>query len=362
MKKKILFPVMIVLVVIGGCKKKEDNDQTPPPADATEQEMLTDFANVLVNPNYQDLQAKAYELNLAVIALSTSTTQANLLAAQNAWRAVRVPWEQSEAYLFGPAEDFNYDPATDTWPVNTVELDSLLASSNPLTLADVDFLQYALKGYHPIEYVLFGVGSSRTAAQLTARQLQYAVSLSQSLHNATTALRYSWDPGSSGNFTNELVTAGATGYNAGTTRYATRKDAFLAIVSSMAGICIEVAGGKMQTPLDAHDSTMVESQYAHNATTDFRNNMVGVQNAYLCRYASTGKSIHDFVAAKDISLDNYIQANINSAIAALDLIDPNYGLAIFTQQGEIQQAQMAIGNLEGALNNLINFIQTNVTD
>lgn len=355
MKEKILISVLLVLATLAGCKP--DDDDTQHNVKVNEQSVLSDFAYVVANPNYEDLQQKANELNVAVQTLDNFPTQINLEAAQDAWRAVRIPWEQAEGFLFGPAEDFNYDPATDTWPVNTVELDSLLASSNPLTLADIDSLQFALKGYHPIEYVLFGVGGSKTIAQLTSRERQYMISLTQSLYNAVTALRNSWDVSQPDNFTVQLVTAGN-----GSTRFATRKDAFIAIASAMEGICNEVANGKMDKPLAAHDSTLVESQYAHNATTDFKNNIIGVQNVYLCRYASTGTSLHNLVAEKNASLDNDIQAQLNAAIASLDLLDPNFGVAIFTQQGQIQEAQDAINILKGSLNNLINFIQTNITD
>jgi len=355
MKKILLLSSCAIVLLFTDCRRKSTN----PPVDTTvnELDVLTDFANVLVNPNYQDIQAKAALLNAAAQTLASSPTPANLVLAQNAWRAVRVPWEQCEAYLFGPVEDFNYDPATDSWPVNTVELDSVLNSTNALTLADIDALPFTLKGYHPAEYLLFGVGASKTAGELTPRQLQYLVSLTQSLYNSTTALRNSWDVSIPGNFTETLITAGA-----GSTRYATRKEAFVAITSAMANICHEVANGKMEDPLAAHDSTLVESQYAHNATEDFKNNMIGIQNAYMCRYNSTGISLHDLVASYDLSFDNTIQSQINTAIGSVAAIDPDYGKAIFTQVGQIQNAQAAINTLLGTFNQLTNFMQTTIKD
>jgi putative iron-regulated protein len=266
-------------------------------------------------------------------------------------------WEQAEGFLFGPVQDFNYDPATDSWPVNTVELDSLLASNNPLELADVELLQFTLKGYHPIEYVLFGVGGTRTASALTARELKYLTSLTQSLYNTTTQLVLSWDVTQPNNFTTQLVTAGS-----GSQRYSSKKDAFLAIVNAMAHICDEVANNKMEVPFVSHDSELVESQYAHNATTDFTNNIRGVQNVYLCRYTATGKSLHDLVNAKELSLDNDIQSKITNALNSLAVLDPNYGQAIFTQQNQILIAQNAINELSNTMSLLTNFIQTNITD
>ena len=131
----------------------------------------------------------------------------------------------------------------------------------------------------------------------------------------------------------------------------------------MQGICDEVANGKMQTPLEQGDSSLVESQYAHNATIDFRNNIVGIENAYYGRYNGIyGKSIHDLVAATASSLDNSIDGQLTAAIAALDAIDPNYGYAIYYQQGQIIAAQQSINSLNDMLLLLENFVQTHITD
>ena len=51
----------------------------------------------------------------------------------NAWVAARVPWEQSEGFLFGPVDTFGYDPAMDSWPVNRTDLDAVLASGQAFT-------------------------------------------------------------------------------------------------------------------------------------------------------------------------------------------------------------------------------------
>lgn len=354
MKKIILFSSLLAVTVISACKKDKD-DETPIGTSA--QQVLTDFANVLANPNYSDIATKAGVLNAAVQTFIADSTDANLAIARNRWREVRQPWEQCEAFIFGPVEDFNYDPMMDTWPVNRVDMDSLLASTNPLTVAEIEGLPESLKGFHPLEYMLFGNGGSKLAADFTVREKLYMVSLAQNLYNITVALKDSWDV-NVGNFTTDLVTAGA-----GSTRYATRKDALIAIVNGMAGICEEVAGGKMEEPLIAQDSTLEESQFAHNSTADFQNNMKGVLNVYLGKFTGDGHGLNELVAAKNLSLDNTLQAQMNSAVDAFNNISSNYGAAIYTQQVQIIAAQDAINNLESTLSNeLMNFIIVNVKD
>jgi putative iron-regulated protein len=355
MKYTFLSFLLVCLLAWDGCKKDDDGIDTPI---VTSEEVLKDFANVIANPNYTDINNRAAALNEAVQALNGVTTDENLAAARDAWRDTRASWEQCEAFLFGPAEDFNYDPTMDDWPVNKVDLDSLLNSSNALTLNDIDALPTSLKGFHPIEYMLFGVGGSKTAVDFTDREKLYLASLTQSLYNTTLALKNSWDVTLSGNFTNELITAGN-----GSQRYASRQDALIAIVTAMAGICEEVANGKMEEPLAAQDSTLEESQFSHNSTTDFKNNITGVLNGYLGKYTTDGHGLNELVAGKNLSLDNTLENQINAAISSFDAIDLNYGHAIYTQQVQIHNAQEAINALKQTLeNDLITFIKTNVKD
>jgi hypothetical protein len=79
--------------------------------------------------------------------LIATTNDANLLATRTAWINTRAAWESCEGFLFGPVVDFNYYPTMGDWPVNKVDLDSLLASNNPLALSDIDPLPTTLKGF-----------------------------------------------------------------------------------------------------------------------------------------------------------------------------------------------------------------------
>jgi predicted lipoprotein len=339
MKRILVLSICLSLLVLAGCTKPSYTIGT-----ATEQQVLTDFGGKLVNPNYQDIQAQAYSLNQAVIAFNATPTDANLAVAQAAWRNTRTAWESCEGYLFGPVEDNNYDPSIDTWPLDKTSLDSLLSSSNPLGVSDINTLPFSLKGFHAIEYVIFGSG---TAAQVAAntRKMTYLVSLSQSLYDVTTALRSSWDPAQN-NFADTLSAAGA----AGNAYFRSRKAAFQAIVASMADICDEVGTSKMQLPLGINgqaDSTQDESMFSHNSTADFTHNIAGISNAYFSTYGSSGgHSLHELVAANNLQLDNQITAAITDAVGSFSTISPDYELAIYTQKTQIAAVQAKIAALK----------------
>ena len=66
---------------------------------------------------YSELNTKVAELVTTLDALKGSASQANLEAAQIAWKAARVPWESGESHIFGPVDTLGVDPASDSWPL-----------------------------------------------------------------------------------------------------------------------------------------------------------------------------------------------------------------------------------------------------
>src|ERR1700685_3467262 len=105
MKNTFLAIIAFSAIAIGlnSCSKASTNNNNT--NTTTESQVLTDFADNLVNPNYQDIQAKASIMNDAVTALVANTTDANLTTTRTAWKNTRAAWESCEGFLFGPVED-----------------------------------------------------------------------------------------------------------------------------------------------------------------------------------------------------------------------------------------------------------------
>ena len=354
MKKITLSLAAAALLFTAGCKKSSSDNATA----VTETAVINDFVNKLLLPQYQSFLTKATTLNTAVNTLNTAPTNANLEAARTAWRDVRSTWEQCEGFLIGPVKDDNYDPNMDTWPVDYLQLDSFITSSSSFPVETVQALSQSLRGFHPLEFILWGQNGTATVDSINTKQKQYMVSLSQDILNNVTKLNNSW-AASGDNYQAKLLNAGN-----GSTLFPTRQSAMLAMVAGMADICDEVGGGKIKEPFDAYDSTKAESPFSHNSITDFTNNMKGAQNIYLCTYGGqTGSSMSAFVAKRNISLDNKIKTQFATAIAALGNVSANFELAIFNQRLQLQAAMDAINTLQATLDgDLKTFVTTYVKD
>ena len=355
MTLKNILLISLLAIIIVSCHKA---DNTTPSADftTTEKTVLTDFVNNTALPQYSNLQNAAVSLNYSILELTKSTTGANLASAQASWKSIRSVWEQCEGFLLGPVEDNDYDPNTDTWPTDYTQMDSLLASNNPLQTSDVEALPQTLRGYHPIEYLIFGFGDTLKANNITAREKQYLLSLSDDiLNNNVHELYQSWTLAPI-NYAQQIITAGS-----GSTVYATKQAAFLTIIGAMSDICNEVGSEKMYDPYIAKDSFLTESPYSGNTLIDFKSNIIGVRNVYLGLNGNTG--IKDLIAAKNKSLDNQIQAQLTSAINSFDNITERYEQAIFNQRVQIETTMQQLAALKDLIDgDMTTFVKDNVKD
>jgi predicted lipoprotein len=347
MKKNVTLTLSVLAlasVSIGffGCS---DNDDAPAVDATLNATILADFSINVAQATYNDLKAKASTLNddIQIFVNEQNETKLNKLRAD--WKAARQAWEQSESFLFGPVDTESIDPRIDSWPINEQDLNAELEGDAALTEAYIDGLGEDIKGFHPIEFLVFGENGNKTATDFTERELEYLSALGQNLQKLTKEAATAWDVSSSPSaYSIVFTTAGK-----GSTEFPTQRSAFVQLVEAMAGICEEVADEKIDAVYKEHDPSLEESPYAKNSLTDFTNNIIGVQNVYLGKYSADGKSLEDLVRQYNLSLDGEIKAAISAAIASLGNIDGTFGTAIVNNNVKVQNAIDAIHALHDKL-------------
>ncbi len=271
---------------------------------------------------------------------------------------MREVWEQSEAFLFGPVSTENIDPSTDTWPVDYLSLDSLLSTGNAFTQSYVNALGDELKGYHPSEFLLWGVDGMKLPAAFTTREREFLIALAADLQIKATTLRNSWDPAVTDNYLEQVIDAGQAN-----SIYPSQRAVFEELVNAMAGICDEVANGKMSDPFINADPSLEESPFSQNSLVDFHNNITGVKNVYFGKFAQDGSGINDLVEKNMTSLHSTISSQIDNALTSFSGITVPFGEAIITQPTQVQNVINQINTLKTTLEDqLLPFVQTTVTN
>lgn len=330
----------LMAMTFTSCKK--DSTETPT-AKKSYSANISNIGTNVITETYKELASKSAILYSEVVKLKDNQTASNLDIARGAWRDTRVPWEKSEGFLFGPVDTKGIDPAIDSWPVNKIDLDAVLAGSDALTESFIDALAGELKGFHTIEYLLWGGTGNKQVGDFTAREFEYLLSVTENLKNKTKILADSWDP-TGENFVKNLTEAGTS-----SSIYLTEKSALQELVQGMIGIADEVANGKINDPLSQQDLSKEESQFSHNSKNDFANNVRSISNVYNGKFNVNGLGIYDVVKESDQNLADRLNDEINAAITAIDNIPGTFSDAVFNNQAAVNEAKDKITVIQTTL-------------
>lgn len=150
------------------------NNKLKPAAKELSEEVLSpiavNYVDVVVIPTYKALYERNKALLASIEALAENPTDEGFKAACEAWLEARQPWEESEAFLFGPVDAEGLDPNMDSWPLDQNAIVQLLESGNWDEMnwdeedddAAIEEAQ-SVRGFHTLEFLLFKDGNPRKA-------------------------------------------------------------------------------------------------------------------------------------------------------------------------------------------------------
>ncbi|PMG75255.1 iron-regulated protein A precursor [Shewanella sp. 10N.286.51.B7] len=329
-------------------------------------EMVTNLTDDVIVAGYADLAAQGDALLLATQKLLNSTSQADLVAAQDAWKAARKPWEQGESHIFGPVDSLSIDPHLDSWPLNTTDLQTQLDNSNGFDAETIKSWNDDVQGFHTIEFLLFGDGvndNTKLISELTTAEREYVIALSEVFRDYAVQLDDAWQVSHNPQDTNALPYADLlkTPGSDSNTIYSSELAVIEELINGMIGIVDEVGNGKIADPfgdsLANADTSKVESQYSWNSLTDFADNIQGVRNVYQGEFIGDAdkQGIIDFVAAADSDLSVRIASEIDDSILKIQAISGSNNMpfrqAILDEDGRarIETAVTALTTLQASL-------------
>ncbi len=266
-------------------------------------------------------------------------TETMVKSAQSYWLESRRYWEESEAFLFGAAADYNIDPHIDSWPLDHNKLQTVLNRINAGDNLEAADFGPGLLGFHSVEYMLFQLSAdgytSAPRTVFTEAELQFLVAVADDLASQCVLLEQAWagevsdekaaileaaELEASRNYGEEMKGAGSAG-----SLYKTYQEAAEEIIDGCVTIADEVANTKMGTPVkgaagDAEgDRNYIESPYSLNSIVDFQGNIVSIDNVYTGlqgKYAS----ISDYIKSVNPTLDSKVKSLIKESWDAIGLI------------------------------------------
>ena len=356
-----------VLALTNVACSENDNPDTPAGGNTFEEVVDQQMAQAAVDayvdntviPTYLSMKNRVTALQTAVNTFLNNKTQANLDAACDAWRAAREPWEESEAFLFGPAEYEGLDPSLDSWPLEMEEINAILKNQNWGDLEDGEANEdgeqsaWGVRGFHTLEYLLFESGNPRQATTVTDAEARYTQIVTNRLLKDTETLYYAWS-------TDNVIENYSNCFGDEFKEYNTSRFGSLAtVISQIFDGCIDIAGevgdAKIGEPWNKYKTNKeegvlaVESWYSWNSLTDYTNNIVSIENAYNGGITGNrGTSLSDLVKSVNPSADEALQNAIEQAKKQINEIPAPFRNHL-DKDSEIEAAMDACSALSDAL-------------
>jgi len=345
------------------------------PADA---DVLSNYADIAL-AGYEDSLTLAKALDAAVDALIANPSEQTLQAAKDAWKASRIPYQQTEAFRFGNPIVDEWEGRVNAWPLDEGLIDYVDASygsesdSNALYVANVianpritidgaevdaseitpAFLQDVLQeaagvesnvatGYHAIEFLLWGQDLNGTGPGAGERSY---TDYSTADHADR---RAAYLKAASSLLVSDLEEMVANWQADGAARIALPEQGISTILTGMGSLSFgELAGERMKLGLLLHDPEEEHDCFSDNTHVSHLNDAIGIRNVYLGHYVRIdgsvveGPSLSQVIADKDAALDGEIKALLDDTIAKMEI------MAERAEGGEAYDQQIGEGNVEG---------------
>ncbi|KKC36594.1 peptidase [Devosia epidermidihirudinis] len=345
-----------------------------------EAEILNNYADLAL-AGYEDSLSTAKALDAAIDALIATPSEATLNAARDAWKAARVPYQQTEAFRFGNPIVDEWEGRVNAWPLDEGLIDYVDASygsesdSNPLYVANVianpkiiidgveldatnitpqllqDHLQEAAgiesnvaTGYHAIEFLLWGQDLNGTGTGPGAGERPYTdYSTADNADRRAAYLK-----SASELLISDLEEMVGNWTADGEARAALPDLGVSVILTGMGSLSFgELAGERMKLGLLLHDPEEEHDCFSDNTHNSHFYDAVGIRNVYHGSYTRvdgtvvSGPSMSQLVAAKDAALDKELSGLLDETIAKMTVMVDR------AEAGEAYDQQIGEGNVEG---------------
>ena len=311
--------LLALLLVAGaiGCSNDIPSDPgtgTPPYVDtisAAKAQVLCGIAGTVIVPTMRDVDRRVGELIASLEALAANRSESTLEHAREAWRAARRPWSNCESFTFGLISYPAIDGQIDALPVEIGSIGSLLEGNQLITLDVVSHLPAGMRGFHAVEYLLYGEDGGKVVDEFTDRQLTYLVAVAKVMSISTSRLWNGWKPfngvdSSTGDW--QLCNAGRLG-----SIYVTQDEALREILGQLIHGCSDLEN---RLTLDANNQG--EDRFSGNGKSDNLSAVEGIRAIYTGEYSQSadpdvGIGLSALVREKSPAIDSTMRSQLEDA-------------------------------------------------
>ena len=186
MKKLVLIIIVISSFLLACSEDKTGN----PKVEIDKKALLTNYADNLIIPAFEDLYQKSNTLSQRFGELKAEYSESKYNKVRQAFVELRISWQFCSAYGFGPAEDIVLRQALNTFPTDTTKIKSNIESGSYSLVTSANF---KAKGFPALDYLLYNIDSQTQEKVFTdAKILQYIEDVINDIKTNIDYVRNGW--------------------------------------------------------------------------------------------------------------------------------------------------------------------------
>lgn len=350
----ILGSLVLASALLTGCDSVEKTLNTSSKSDVTPSvQIIAGNSNIVVHyadialATYEDALVTAKTLKEASLNLINTPSEESLVLARAAWKAARIPYQQSEVFRFGNPVVDNWEGQLNAWPLDEGMIDYVqpthydyemgndgalaniisspeltisgekldLSNLTPQLLANLNELggseANVATGYHAVEFLLWGQDLNGTASGAgnrpatdfvmgdactggnCERRGQYLLTVVELLISDLEYMTQQWQPEVKDNYRSELLSESVD-------------QGFRKMLFGMGSLSLgELAGERIKVALEANSTEDEHDCFSDNTHNSHFYNNLGIRNVYTGQYQRvngkviTGPSLSELVATQN---------------------------------------------------------------
>jgi predicted lipoprotein len=186
--------LLISIVLFLSCTSSEKGEEATDNFDRAA--MLTNFADNIIIPAYNDFGLKMTALKTAGETFTSAPNQTNLETLRGSWLAAYITWQQIEMFTIGKADELQYASYMNIYPSTVANIEASISSGNYSLEGDDRFAE---QGFPALDYLLYGVANTDslilvkyTTDENAAGYKNYITAILNQMNSLTTQVVEDW--------------------------------------------------------------------------------------------------------------------------------------------------------------------------
>ncbi|WP_194767959.1 imelysin family protein [Tamlana sp. I1] len=331
---------LLALMVMGfavACSSSDDNSETS--GDGYNRgALLTNLADNIIIPAYQDLNVKLMSLKADKETFIATPNQTNLDVLRTSWLASYKVWQSVEMFNIGKAESILYGFQMNVYPTSVQEVEANIASgSYDLTHPNNN----AAVGFPAVDYLLYGVAADDAAIVNIYNDAKYTKYLSDVINQMqalTETVLNDWTSSYRDVFVNSTENTATSALNKFTNDYVFYFEKGLR--ANKIGI---PAGNFSSTPLPEKVEGYYSKVYSKTLALDALDASQNVFNGKAYATSTTGESFKtylQFLGRQD--LVTQLETRFDEAREKLNFLNDDFYTQVTTDNTKMTEAYDAL--------------------